>query len=98
MNEFKATRYLCQDISVADAILEMAHQHEIAGLEPVVKDGVVVDVAQHGPSAVAVAGLCGVQRLAQPADKPADVRLFSLIDSNDIRLHVSTTWHTVPCP
>lgn len=31
------------------ALLQVAHQHEVTSLEPSVMQGVMVDVAQHGP-------------------------------------------------
>ncbi len=37
-----------QDISKLYCLLEMTHEHEVAGLVPTIMNGVMVDVAQHG--------------------------------------------------
>lgn len=43
----------------------MAHEHEVAGLVPVVVDGVEIDVAEHGLGAESVGGVLGVDELAK---------------------------------
>ena len=43
----------------------MGHEHQVARLEPVVVDGVVVDVAQDGPGPHAVRQVLAVDVLAQ---------------------------------
>ena len=37
-----------QDISKLYCLLEMTHEHEIAGLVPTIMNGMMVDVTQHG--------------------------------------------------
>ncbi len=46
--------------------LQMRHEHEIPGLEPIVVNGVVINVAEDGMSPQAVSGVLGIDKLAQP--------------------------------
>ena len=43
----------------------MAHEHEVAGLVPVVVDGVEIDVAEHGLGTEAVGRVLGVDELGE---------------------------------
>ena len=52
-------------IGVCDGVLQVRHQHQVPGLEPVVVDGVMVDVAQDGLGPQPIRGVLGVDVLAQ---------------------------------
>lgn len=48
-----------------DVVLQVAHQHQVAGLVPARVQGVVVDVAEDGAGADAVGAILGVDELAE---------------------------------
>ena len=48
-----------------DGLLQMRHQHEVTSLEPVVMQGMMIDVAQHGPRTQTIRLILGVHVLAQ---------------------------------
>lgn len=57
--------YLCAGIRVVDGLLQMAHKQQVAGLEPVVVQCVVVHVAQNRTRTQSVGGVVGIDELAQ---------------------------------
>lgn len=50
---------------MVDVVLQVAHQHQVAGLVPARVQGVVVDVAEDGAGADAVGAILGVDELAE---------------------------------
>lgn len=52
-------------IGVDDRVLKMRHQHEVSGLEPVVVNGMMIDVTQNSLCPEAISGIIGVDELAQ---------------------------------
>ncbi len=75
---------------MGNAILKMAHQHEIAGLEPAVEDGKMVNVAEHRAGAIAVSGVDCIQRLAQACNETRNVGFLHWIDCLQIWLKIKT--------
>lgn len=57
---------LRRDVGLADVILEVAHEEQVAGWVEAVVEGVVGDVAEHGARAAAVVAVL-VNRHAQDA-------------------------------
>ena len=74
---------MSEHIRVHDAFLQVGHEHEIAGLEPVVMESIVIDVAQHGTGAQSVRAISNEQRLAQRVHQFNTVLLHSEIDRVD---------------
>lgn len=48
-----------------NVVLQVAHQHQVAGLVPARVQGVVVDVAEDGAGTDAVGAILGVDELAE---------------------------------
>ena len=57
---------LSDGVTVVDRVLQVGHQHQVPGGEPVVVDGLVVDVAEDGPGPQPVRVVLAVDVLAQP--------------------------------
>ena len=47
-----------------DVGLEMGHEDEVPGHVPAIMEGVVVDMAEHGPCTDQIRGVLGVDELA----------------------------------
>ena len=60
---------LSDGVAVVDGVLQVGHQHQVPGSEPVVVNGLVVDVAEDrsGPQPVRV--VLAVDVLAQPVNQ-----------------------------
>lgn len=57
--------YLNGRVSVMNVVLQVAHQHQVAGLVPARVQGVVVDVAEDGAGTDAVSAILGIDELAE---------------------------------
>lgn len=57
--------YLCAGIRVMDGLLQMTHEQQVARLEPVVVQRMVVHVAEDRTRTQSVRGVVGVDELAQ---------------------------------
>lgn len=81
--------YLNGWVSVMNVVLQVAHQHEVAGLVPARVQGVVVDVAEDGAGTDAVGAILGIDELAETVHDHGAVLglalllvLFRLDDTN----------------
>lgn len=60
-----------------DVVLQVAHEHQVAGLVPAVMQGMVVYVAEDGAGTDPVCSVLGVNELAESLH--LDCRVFGLI-------------------
>ena len=56
---------LGQGVGVGYGVLQVGHQHQVTSLEPLVVDGMVVDVTQDGARPQPVGRVLGIHVLAQ---------------------------------
>lgn len=66
-------------VSVLDVVLQVAHQHQVSGLEPAAVQGMMVDVAQDGAGADAVCAVFGVDELTQAVHDDGAVLALALL-------------------
>ena len=62
---------LSDGVAVVDGVLQVGHQHQVPGSEPVVVDGLVVDVAENSSGPQPVSVVLAVDELAQLVDHVA---------------------------
>lgn len=66
-------------VGVLDVVLQVAHEHQVAGLVPARVEGVVVDVAQDGAGPDTVGAVLGVDELAEAVHDDGAVLAFALL-------------------
>lgn len=71
--------YLHRRVSVLDVVLQVAHQHQVAGLVPARVQSVVVDVAEDGAGTDTVGAILGVNELAETVHDHSAVLALALL-------------------
>lgn len=97
--------YLHRWVSVLDVVLEVAHQHQVAGLVPARVQSVVVDVAEDRAGTDTICAVLGINELAETVHDKSTVLALALLlvllglqgKRKDVRLSLSMTlsWATV---
>ncbi len=71
--------HLDRGVSVLDVVLQVAHQHQVSGLEPAAVQGMMVDVAEDGAGADAVGAVFRVDELTQAVHDDGTVLALALL-------------------
>lgn len=71
--------YLYGRVSVLDVVLQVAHQHQVAGLIPAGVQGVVVDVAEDSAGTDTVGAILGVDEFAEAVHDDSAVLPLALL-------------------
>jgi len=80
--------YLCRDVGVLNAILQVRHQHEVSSFVPAVVQRVVVDVTEYCPRPNAIRRVFCVDELAQT------IHLHSRVLAVRLQYHVTVNHQT----
>jgi hypothetical protein len=88
--------YLSGHVGMDNTVLEMAHKHKVAGLEPAVKNSMVVDMAKHRAGAGSVC--CNsIELLRKLLHQRGDIGLFCRVHRNKIRLQSISNAMVMKC-
>lgn len=70
---------LYRRVSVLDVVLQVAHQHQVAGLVPTRMQSMVVDVAEYSAGSDTVCAILGVDELAETVHDHSAVLPLALL-------------------